>query len=141
MSETFITRDAVEALRKERDTLRQQLYEWENREAAVCPENQSFESVIKSLRQQLIACEAKTEKLRQRGCASYGTKFEGQECHCPVCQIASESPSTALAEYLRPVIHLLEEVAELDSGEQPCIASDAKKVLSTLLTALGKEKG
>jgi len=67
-----------------------------------------------------------------------GGKTDHNHCDepCPICLVVdtalAESPPQAAKEVLGPVIGLLEEIAEYDSGEQQCIASEAKQQIERL---------
>lgn len=101
-----------------------------------------------TLRQQLIACEALRERLhrvlRDLHSDATATDFnEHWESYKRAGETLTESPSTALAEYLWPVKEALEEISGVliyEQGEPHLnkLYKRSKEALA-LLTALGKE--
>lgn len=55
------------------------------------------------------------------------TSEQVQTC---ITHALKSAPPVVPVEDVQPLLTVLREVAELDTGEQPCIASDAKKVLN-----------
>lgn len=98
-----------------------------------------------TLRQQLIACEAKTERLREglilvmpmvKGYAHEQRVGRNWEMITATEQLITEPPPTALAEYWGPVREVL---IKLQSGCPLVKCKEGFDEALALLTALGKE--
>ena len=113
----------VQSLRAERDRLNKELLAWEDREAAVCPEDVGFEEVIKALEAELDTIKADNKRL--------GADFT--QCSAVLESVVAAlygQPVSEFEESFPPVRHAMDVRAELDTLRE-ALAKVCRGAIST----------